>query len=153
MKLKMFKTLSVLGAACMLLQVIACANMGTEQVAADSAVSKVQIAGGVSDIDVKVRSAVQSDGFLKLNIIGTSASTQTVYLKVMWFDADGMVVSTRQSDWQLKKMIANVPFAFMAIAPSARVKDYRIIITDDIGDGLLQVGSSTVTAQDSKYRN
>ncbi len=89
--------------------------------------------------NLAVRSVVKNNGLLSVNLNGTGDTNGTVYVKVIWKNAEGMVINTAQSAWQKKKIISGLPLSWDFIAPNVSAKNYQIIVTDDIGSGDLEV--------------
>ncbi len=78
------------------------------------------------------------DGQMLVQILGTAADDQSVYYKVEWFDVNGMRISTTLSQWKKVNLRENDEFIWSAAAPSRRAATYRVYVTDDIGDGIIE---------------
>ena len=135
MKVKM---LALTAALCLSLS--ACSSAPVQLTEDQSTASRTVIMANGSDIkNLGVRSFIKDDGLLQVDLKGSAARTKTLYVKVIWEDVDGMTINTAQSAWQKKKIVSGVPVSWAFIAPNKAAKDYRIVITDDIGDGTLKV--------------
>lgn len=99
----------------------------------------VIVADTVSIDDLNIRTVTKEDGIVRVNLSGKTSSNRTVYVKIVWQDADGMLINSKQSAWQRKKILATAPFIWEFVAPTSAAVQYQIIITDDIGDGTLEV--------------
>lgn len=80
----------------------------------------------------------EKDGHILVNISGTSTSTQVVYYKVDWYDAAGMPVKTILSAWQKASIVKGVPFDWTVVSPSPKAVQFKVLITKNIGDGILK---------------
>ena len=96
------------------------------------------------DSDVKLSSISaydtirERDGQMLLQISGVSRKNQSVYYKVEWFDGSGVKISTSLSQWKRVNLHENVEFFWNAMAPSRRATNYKVYVTDNIGNGLIQ---------------
>ena len=80
----------------------------------------------------------ERDGQVVAQVMGISAKNQAVYYKVEWFDANGMNISSSLSAWKKVNLFKNSEFIWKAVAPSKRASAYRIYITDDVGNGIIE---------------
>ena len=80
----------------------------------------------------------ERDGQILAQISGTSKKDQSVYYKVEWFDVNGMKISTSLAQWKKVNLRENAEFFWNAAAPSKRAVTYRVYITDDIGNGIIE---------------
>lgn len=135
MKVKM---LALTAALCLSLS--ACSSSPTYLTEEQSIAKRTVIMASGSDIDnLAVRSIIRDDGLVQVALKGQGTSTRTVYVKIIWEDSNGMTINTALSAWQKKKIISGQPVSWTFIAPNKSATNYQIIITDNIGDGTLNV--------------
>lgn len=79
----------------------------------------------------------EKDGQVFVQVSGQAPSTQTVYYKTEWFDANGMKITSNLSKWKNTKLIENMDFTWKMIAPSKRATSYKVYIVDELGDGII----------------
>ena len=95
-----------------------------------------------SDVDllyINSTTAIRErDGQVLLQISGTSGEDQTVYYKVEWFDINGMKISTSLAQWKKVNLREDAEFFWKVVSPSPRDATYRVYITDNIGDGIIE---------------
>lgn len=77
------------------------------------------------------------DGQLLAQVSGISKKNQLVYYKFVWFDDSGMKISTSLSQWNRANLREGADFYWKAVAPSKRAVTYKVNVTDDIGNGLV----------------
>ncbi len=100
---------------------------------------KISVDSGVNLSAVNTQSRIRErDGQILAQISGTAASNQSVYYKFEWFDSNGMKISTGLSRWKKVNLRKNVEFFWNAAAPSKRAVAYKVYITDDIGNGIIE---------------
>ena len=80
----------------------------------------------------------ERDGQILAQVAGTSSKNQSVYYKIEWFDASGMKISTSLAQWKKVNLRENAEFFWNAAAPTKRAVTYRVYITDDIGNGIIE---------------
>lgn len=96
------------------------------------------------DPDVKLQSidatssVRERDGQTLLQIVGQSRKNQAVYYKVEWFDETGIRVNSSISAWKKVNLFEDMEFIWRTTSPSRRAVGYRVYITDDIGDGIIE---------------
>ena len=101
--------------------------------------SKFSINQDVKLLNVNTNSSVRErDGQMMAQVSGTSSKNQSVYYKIEWFDANGMKISTSLSQWKKVNLRENAEFFWNSAAPSKRAVTYRVYITDDIGNGIIE---------------
>ena len=101
--------------------------------------SKLLIDPDVKLYSISTNSAWRDrDGQLSVQVSGVSGKNQSVYYKINWFDENGMKISTSLSQWKKVNLRENADFYWKAQAPSKRAVSYRVNITDDIGDGIIE---------------
>lgn len=101
--------------------------------------AKFSIDSDVYLLNINTNNAVRErDGQMLVQVSGTSARNQSVYYKIEWFDANGMKVSTSLAQWKKVNLRENAEFFWNAAAPSRRAVNYRVYITDDIGNGIIE---------------
>lgn len=97
------------------------------------------IAPDVKLLSIRTNSMVRErDGQMMAQVSGTAKKNQAVYYKVEWFDAYGMKISTSLSQWKKVNLRKNAEFIWSSAAPSKRAATYRVYITDDIGNGIIE---------------
>ena len=79
----------------------------------------------------------ERDGQVLVQVQGVSSKNQSVYYKVEWFDYNFINISSGLSRWKRANLRENMDFLWKMVAPSKRAVSYKIYITQDIGDGLL----------------
>lgn len=84
-----------------------------------------------------ISSVREKDGQVFVQVSGQAPSTQTVYYKTEWFDANGMKITSNLSKWKNTKLIENMDFTWKMIAPSKRATSYKVYIVDELGDGII----------------
>ena len=90
-------------------------------------------------LNINTNSTVRErDGQMLSQVSGTGKKNQSVYYKIEWFDANGMRISTKLAQWKKVNLRKNAEFLWSAAAPSKRAVSYRVYITDDIGNGLIE---------------
>lgn len=101
--------------------------------------AKFSIASDVYLLNINTSNVVRErDGQMLVQVAGTSARNQSVYYKIEWFDANGMRISTSLAQWKKVNLRENAEFFWNATAPSRRAATYRVYITDDIGNGIIE---------------
>lgn len=101
--------------------------------------SKFSINPDVKLLNINTNSAVRErDGQIMAQITGVSSKNQSVYYKVEWFDANGIKISTSLSQWKKVNLWKNSDFLWNATSPSKRAITYRVYVTDDIGNGIIE---------------
>lgn len=94
-----------------------------------------------SDVKLESISSVSNvrerDGQVLVQVQGVSSKNQSVYYKVEWFDYNFINISSGLSRWKRANLRENMDFLWKMVAPSKRAVSYKIYITQDIGDGLL----------------
>lgn len=79
----------------------------------------------------------ENDGHTLVNVSGIGTTDQTVYYKVDWFNEFGMPMKSIMSTWKSAKIVKNMPFNWSAVSPSPKATTFKVLITKDIGDGIL----------------
>lgn len=79
----------------------------------------------------------EKDGHILLNISGVGLTNQVVYYKVDWFNELGMPIKSIMSTWKSVSIVKNVPFNWEAVSPTPKAVSYKVIITKNIGNGIL----------------
>ncbi|MBP3545881.1 MAG: DUF1425 domain-containing protein [Alphaproteobacteria bacterium] len=79
----------------------------------------------------------ERDGQVLVQVQGVSSKNQSVYYKVEWFDYNFINISSDLSRWKRANLRENSDFLWKMVAPSKRAVSYKIYITREIGDGLL----------------
>ena len=79
----------------------------------------------------------ENDGHILVNVSGIGTKDQTVYYKVDWFNEFGMPIKSILSTWKSAKIVKNMPFNWDVVSPSPKAKSFKVLITKDIGDGIL----------------
>lgn len=80
----------------------------------------------------------ERDKQMLAQVSGISRNNQSVYYKIEWFDVNGMKISTSLAQWKKVNLRENAEFIWNAVAPSKRAATYRVYITDDIGNGIIE---------------
>lgn len=97
------------------------------------------ISSDVKLVAINTSSTVRErDGQMLAQVMGISKTNQSVYYKFVWFDANGMKISTSLSQWKKVNLREDAEFFWNAVAPSKRAASYRVYVTDDIGDGIIE---------------
>ena len=78
-----------------------------------------------------------TDGHTLINISGLGTANQVVYYKVEWYDAAGMPIKSILSTWKTASIVKNMPFNWAVVSPNAKAKSFKIMITKNIGKGIL----------------
>lgn len=100
---------------------------------------KFSINPDVKFLDINTHNTIRErDGQMLAQISGVSKKNQSVYYKVEWFDINGMKISTRLAQWKKVNLRENAEFFWNVAAPSKRAVTYRVYITDDIGNGIIE---------------
>ena len=100
---------------------------------------KFSINPDVKLLNVNTHSSIRErDGQVLAQVAGTSSKNQSVYYKIEWFDANGMKISTSLAQWKKVNLRENAEFFWNAAAPTKRAATYRVYITDDIGNGIIE---------------
>lgn len=100
---------------------------------------KFSINPDVKLLNINTQNTVRErDGQVLVQVAGVSKKNQSVYYKIEWFDANGMKISTTLSQWKKVNLRENAEFFWNAAAPSKRAATYRVYITDDIGNGIIE---------------
>ncbi len=71
-----------------------------------------------------------SDGFLKVSVVGETYSDTDLYYKVVWFDDEQMKINTLLSKSVKSPVRKNVPFYWTAVAPSKSAVSYKVYVAD-----------------------
>ena len=115
-----------------LLFLFACASLTYDR-------TKFWISPDVKLLSITAQETVRSrDGQMFAQIYGVSKKDQSVYYKIEWFDENSMKVSTSLSQWKKVNLRENMEFLWNAAAPSVRAVAYRVYVTDDIGNGIIE---------------
>lgn len=80
----------------------------------------------------------EKDGLILLNITGESSVNQVVFYKVEWFNNLGMPIKSIMSTWNTVSIVKNIPFNWNAVSPTPKAVSYKVIITSNIGNGILK---------------
>lgn len=100
---------------------------------------KFSINPSVKLLNINTNNAIRErDGQLLAQVSGTSSKNQAVYYKVEWFDANGMKVSTKLAQWKKVNLRKDAEFIWNVAAPSKRAVNYRVYVTDNIGNGIIE---------------
>lgn len=101
--------------------------------------SKFSITPSVKLLNINTNNTVRErDGQLFAQVSGVSSKNQAVYYKIEWFDANGMKISTKLAQWKKVNLRENEDFIWNTAAPSKRAIDYRVYITNNIGNGIIE---------------
>ena len=101
--------------------------------------SKISIDPDVKLLSINTNSAVRErDAQMLAQVSGISDKNQSVYYKFEWFDGNGIKISTSLSQWKKANLRENAEFFWNAVSPSRRAVTYRVYITDDIGNGIIE---------------
>ena len=101
--------------------------------------SKFLIASDVGFLSINTNNTIRErDGQLLAQISGISTKDQSIYYKVVWFDVNGMKISTSLTQWKKVNLRENAEFFWTVVAPSKRAMTYKVYITDNIGNGLIK---------------
>lgn len=80
----------------------------------------------------------EKDGHTLVNISGVGTRYDDVYYKVEWYNEMGMPVKSILSTWKSAKIVKNMPFSWDAVSPSPKATSFKVIITKNIGNGILK---------------
>ena len=72
-----------------------------------------------------------------MNISGLGTTNQVVYYKVEWYNEMGMPIKSIMSTWKTASIVKNMPFNWDAVSPSPKARSFKVMITKNIGDGIL----------------
>ncbi len=79
----------------------------------------------------------EKDGHILVNISGLGTTNQVVYYKVEWYNEMGMPIKSIMSTWKTASIVKNMPFNWDAVSPSPKARSFKVMITKNIGDGIL----------------
>ncbi len=79
----------------------------------------------------------EKDGHMLVNITGIGTTNQVVYYKVEWYNEMGMPIKTIMSTWKSASIVKNMPFNWDVVSPNPQAKSFKIMITKNIGNGIL----------------
>lgn len=79
----------------------------------------------------------ENDGHILVNISGLGTTNQVVYYKVEWYNEMGMPIKSIMSTWKTASIVKNMPFNWDVVSPSPKAKSFKIMITKNIGNGIL----------------
>ena len=95
-----------------------------------------------SDVDLNSINVILNqrkyDSQVFVQISGVPLSNQSVYYKIDWFDINGIKITTVLSQWKCANLIKNVDFTWKLPAPTKSAVSYKIYITKNIGNGIIQ---------------
>ncbi len=95
-----------------------------------------------SDVDLNSINVILNqrkyDSQMFVQISGVPLSNQSVYYKIDWFDINGIKITTVLSQWKRANLIKNVDFTWKLPAPTKSAVSYKIYITKNIGNGIIQ---------------
>lgn len=101
--------------------------------------TKFSINHDVKLLNISTNSSIRErDGQLFVQISGISKNNQAVFYKIEWFDANGMKISTTLSQWKKVNLRENAEFFWNAVAPTKRATSYKVYVTDNIGNGIIE---------------
>lgn len=80
----------------------------------------------------------EHDGQIIVQVRGYSPKRQFVYYKAEWFDGHGMKISTSLTQWKRVQLPEEMDFTWTLVAPTPRAVAYRIYITKNIGNGIIE---------------
>lgn len=80
----------------------------------------------------------ERDGQMLVQVSGSGRKNQSVYYKIEWFDVNGINISTKLAQWKKVNLRRNAEFFWNVAAPSKRAVTYKVYITDDIGNGIIE---------------
>lgn len=100
---------------------------------------KINLNPDVKMLNINTNNSTRErDGQMFVQVSGISAKNQSVYYKINWFDVNGMVVPTSLSQWKKVNLRENAEFIWNGVSPSKKAIKYRVQITDDIGNGIIE---------------
>lgn len=79
----------------------------------------------------------EKDGHTLLNISGLGTGNQVVYYKVDWYNEYNMPIKSIMSTWKSASIVKNMPFSWDAVSPSSKAVSFKVLITKNIGSGIL----------------
>lgn len=79
----------------------------------------------------------EKDGHILVNISGLGTTNQVVYYKVEWYNEMGMPIKSIMSTWKKASIVKNMPFNWDVVSPTPKAKSFKIMITKNIGNGIL----------------
>lgn len=79
----------------------------------------------------------EKDGHILVNISGTGTTNQVIYYKVEWYNEMGMPIKSIMSTWKIASIVKNMPFNWAEVSPTPKAKSFKIVITKNIGNGML----------------
>lgn len=84
--------------------------------------------------DVKVSEHPREDGFLLLQITGTSTASKArpLWYAVEWFDADGLILDSFQARWKEVLVQGRAPFVITELSPRPTAKTWRLMLKHDL---------------------
>lgn len=95
-----------------------------------------------SDIDLNHIEALSTirewDGEMIVQVRGNSDTNQSVFYKIQWFDTNGIEITSTLSQWKKANLFDQADFTWKFFSPSKRANSYRIYITNDIGNGIIE---------------
>ena len=101
--------------------------------------AKFSISSDVKLLNITTQSSTRErDGQTQAQVIGVSAKNQTVYYKTEWFDANGFKISTTLNQWKKANLRKDAEFIWNFVAPSPRAVAYRVYISNNIGNGIIE---------------
>ncbi|MET1079316.1 MAG: YcfL family protein [Pseudomonas sp.] len=103
------------------------AGCSTPPPAPGSAASKVVTLGDMDDIEVGAMRVARENGFLtvKVQLINTSSSNQSMYYRFAWLGNDGFPVGSEES-WKSLTLYGSQTSYLPTIAPLPQATDFRL---------------------------
>lgn len=101
--------------------------------------TKFSISPDVKLLNINTSNTIRErDGQMLVQVSGSGRKNQSVYYKIEWFDVNGMNISTKLAQWKKVNLRRNAEFFWNVTAPSKRAVTYKVYITDDIGNGIIE---------------